>query len=192
MAKDYVVQQGDCMSSIAYENGFFWETLWNLPENAELKAKRVDPNVLTAGDIVHIPDQGTKQHPGPTNQRHKFKLNGVPETLSITLLDNRQKPRPNTGYIIVIDGDSRRGRTDSNGELKQSIPPNAKSGELYFLAPLDDNGKPARGEPSPGAPNTKKLDLQLGGLDPVSSVSGLKSRLANLGVLQGADRRPDG
>ena len=28
------------MSSIAYSRGFFWETLWNLSENADLKNER--------------------------------------------------------------------------------------------------------------------------------------------------------
>ena len=61
MAEDYTVQSSDCMSSIAYENGFFWKTLWNLPDNTALKAQRKNPNVLMTGDIVHIPPKTAHQ-----------------------------------------------------------------------------------------------------------------------------------
>lgn len=167
------------MSSIAYEHGFFWETLWNLPENADLKSKRVDPNVLLAGDTVHIPDLGVKQHPGATSQRHKFKLKGVPETLSMKLLDLKGQPRASLGYTIVIDGASHAGTTDENGVLKESIPPNAKAGKIIVPSLPGSDGKPV-----PGRPATQTIKLQLGTLDPVSEPSGVQARLANLGFYQ--------
>ena len=176
MPEDYAVQPGDCMSSIAYSHGFFWETLWNLPENAALKAQRKDPNVLMEGDTVHLPDLTAKQQSGATSQRHKFRLKGVPETLSIKLLDLNQKPRANMGYTIVIDGDSRQGTTDGNGMLKESIPPDAKSGKLIVPSLPGADGKPV-----PGKPATQTIKLQLGALDPVSEPSGVQARLTNLG-----------
>ncbi|HEV7925628.1 MAG TPA: peptidoglycan-binding domain-containing protein [Verrucomicrobiae bacterium] len=168
MPQDYVVQSGDCISSIAYENGFFWKTLWNLSQNAGLKSKRKNPNVLLAGDIVHIPDLRIKQEPGATEKRHKFRLKGVPEKLRMKLLDANHKPRANLDYIIIIDGNSRRGTTDGNGELIESIPPNAKSGKIVLAGD-----------------NTHPITLSLGHLDPISEVSGLKSRLLNLGFYKG-------
>ncbi|MGC9973362.1 MAG: LysM domain-containing protein [Bryobacteraceae bacterium] len=52
----HVVKQGDCMSSIADQYGFFWETLWNHERNAQLKERRKNPNVLMAGDpaVLHL------------------------------------------------------------------------------------------------------------------------------------------
>ncbi|MEY2429487.1 MAG: hypothetical protein QOJ40_2372, partial [Verrucomicrobiota bacterium] len=49
MPEDYKVKDGDCLSSIAFSKGFFWETLWNHGDNSALKSKRKDPNVLSPG-----------------------------------------------------------------------------------------------------------------------------------------------
>jgi N-acetylmuramoyl-L-alanine amidase len=180
MAEDYTVVGGDCVSSIAYENGFFWKTLWNLPQNADLKTKRKNPNVLMTGDILHIPDLTIKNEPGATEATHKFMLNGVPEIFRMKLLDAFHKPRANLDYVIVIEGDSRRGKTDANGGITESIPPSAKTGQLIVAAPGDKNGKPI-----PGQPAKQIMNLQLGNLNPISEVSGIKARLTNLGFYQG-------
>jgi len=175
MAQDYIVADGECVSSIAFENGFFWQTLWNHPANAALKTLRKNPNVLMTGDVVHIPDLTVKQEPGANETRHQFVLKGVPEFLRLKLLDSKHQPRANLDYVIVIDGNSRRGQTDGTGELKESIPPNAKSGKLIL------------GQPMPGKPHVPRqvINLQLGNLDPVTKVTGLKARLANLGFYKG-------
>jgi hypothetical protein len=169
MAEEYTVEQGDCMSSIAYGKGFFWQTLWNLSENAALKAKRKNPNVLMTGDVVHIRDLTVRKEPGATEKTHKFILNGVPEKLRIKLLDAKHKPRANLDYIIVIDGDARRGKTNIQGELKESIPPGAQEGKLIL-----------------GKDQSETIKLNLGHLAPVSEIKGVKARLANLGFYKGA------
>ena len=185
MPETYEVEPGDCMSSIAFSHGFFWETLWNDASNAELKARRKNPNVLMTGDVVQIPDLTVKQEPGATETRHKFMLKGVPEKLRMRFLDANHKPRANVEYVLEIDGDSRRGRTDSNGELVESIPPDAKAGKLMLGGAGD---KPVAGKSGP-----QVVRLKLGHLDPVSEVSGLKARLANLGYYQGPiDDQMDG
>jgi N-acetylmuramoyl-L-alanine amidase len=180
MAEDYQAQAGDCISSIAYEHGFFWKTLWNHGSNAALKAKRKDQNVLMTGDIVHIPDLTVRKEPGATETTHKFMLKGVPEILKMVLLDANHKPRANLDYTIVIEGNSRRGKTDGNGRIKESIPPNAKSGKLIIPQFPAENG-----HPMPARPKKHVIILQLGNLNPLSAVSGLKARLANLGFYRG-------
>jgi hypothetical protein len=193
---DYTVQQGDCMSSIAFENGFLWKTLWNLPQNAALKAKRKNPNVLMPGDVVYIPDLRVKQEPRPTDARHQFVKLGVPEKLHVRLLDYNHKPRPNVDYIIVIDGVLRKGKTDGSGKITEPIPPNAKKAKLIYAAPQLTYPAPQltsaapqhvgrTGKPIPAKPKNQVMTLQLGHLNPISVVSGLKARLANLGFYKG-------
>jgi hypothetical protein len=190
MAEDYTVQDGDCISSIAYSRGFFWKTVWNDPSNARLKSKRKNPNVLLAGDVVHIPDLTIKQESGATETKHQFKLKAVPEKLHIKLLDYNHKPRPNVKYKILIEGKWKNGTTDSNGMITESIPPDATTGKLVYPAPplVDGTGKPL-----PGRPKDLVMILQLGNLNPISEVSGLKARLANLGFYKGPiDEKLDG
>lgn len=182
MARDYVVQQGDCMASIAYENGFLWQTLWNLPENAALKAKRKNPNVLMTGDVVHIPDLTIQSVPAATDMGHVFVLKSVPEKLHLKLLDYNNQPRPNLDYVIAIDGQLRKGKTDASGMINESILPNAKQAKLTFAAPQYSF---ASGKLVPAKPKNKTMTLQLGHLNPISELSGLKARLANLGFYKG-------
>jgi len=169
---DYTVQQGDCMSSIGFATGFFWKTLWNLPQNADLKAKRKNPNVLMTGDVVYVPDKRPKQESRPAGARHKFHKKGVPALLRMRLLDGLHRPRPNLPYVITVDGDIRSGTTDGNGTLVEPIPPSAQTGTLTFAA-ADGKGK------------KQVLNLDLGTLNPVTEVSGLKARLRNLQFYRG-------
>jgi len=168
MAEDYSVQDGDCISSIAYSFGFLPETIWNLPENADLKLLRKDLNVLMPGDTVHIPDLTVQDFPRPTDQLHKFVLHGTVEKLCLRLLDINQKPRVNLDYTLVVDGRRRKGRTDGEGKLTESILPNAKDGKLLV-----------------GTDGAEVITLQLGQLNPVADITGVKARLSNLGYYQG-------
>jgi LysM repeat protein len=48
MTTRYTVKQGDHLSSIAHEYGFpDYQTIWNHADNAQLKQKRKNPNVLS-------------------------------------------------------------------------------------------------------------------------------------------------
>ncbi|MFC2173083.1 peptidoglycan-binding protein [Acidobacteriota bacterium] len=164
---DYKVKQGDCLASIAYRRGFFWDTLWNHPKNAALKKKRRDPSVLFPGDRVFIPDAQAKQEDCATEQRHQFCRKGVPEQLRIILLDRPGNPRANLQYSLTIDGVKHIGSTDSSGKIEISISPTARSGRLQIL---DDKGTPI-----------EVYSLGLGKLDPVSETSGQQARLSSLG-----------
>src|SRR5262245_19743157 len=96
------VARGDCLSSIGKQYGFSWKALWDHPQNAGLKEKRRDPNVLFAGDVVFVPKVQIKEEAVPTDQRHKFKLKDVPSKFRVRLLRNG-KPRSNKPYVLNIE-----------------------------------------------------------------------------------------
>src|SRR3954471_8350258 len=102
MAKQKV-GEGESTNSLAKENGFFWKTIWDHPENAQLKSLRKDPNVLFADDDIFIPDLQTKHYDKPTEQRHRFRRKGEPCKLKLQLLKNG-KPRANEAYVLNIEG----------------------------------------------------------------------------------------
>ena len=166
MAISYQVKQGDCIFSIAVEQGFFADTIWNHPNNAELKKEREDPNVLMPGDVVFVPDKRLKEVSESTNQVHKFKCKNTPKTLSIQLkyIDT---PLKNLDYTINIDGREKKGKTDGDGWLKEAIPPNAKIAKLTL-------------------PDGTEYQLKLGNLDPVDEITGLQGRLNSLGLYEGS------
>jgi N-acetylmuramoyl-L-alanine amidase len=163
---EHVVQPGECVASIAKRYGFFWETLWNLPENSRLKSERKDPNVLLAGDVLHIPELREKEESIAVEARHRFRRKGVPGTFKVRLLHDGE-PRADERYVLDIDGELLDGRTDADGWLEVTIPPDAREGRLIL---------PEAGEEYP---------LQLGHLDPVDTPRGVQQRLKNLGFYGG-------
>lgn len=161
----YVAKQGDCIFSIAKNFGFVWQTIWNDPQNANLKALRKTPNVLFPGDVVFVRDKEIRQEPRPTDARHKFVKMGVPAKLRLQLLDRSRQPRANLNYTISIDGAVETGTTDSDGRIEHSMPPDAQKAELT----VQDGD------------NTETYSIKLGNVDPVSEDSGVQQRLKNLG-----------
>jgi hypothetical protein len=170
-AQDHIVTDGECIS-IAFSHGFFWETLWDHGNNADLKSRRKDPNVLQAGDVVHIPDLRLNEESCATEQTHKFKLKGVPAKLKIRVLKKGQ-PRKNTKYRLIIDGVSRQGTTDSAGFVKESLPPAAREGRLYVGDGADQ----------------QVFVLRFGAVDPLDTDEGVAGRLHNLGYSISGDMR---
>lgn len=160
----HTVQRGECLSSIAERYGLFWSTIWNHPENVQLKQQRKDPNVLYAGDIVHIPDIRVREDSCATDQKHRFRKKGVPAKLRLRLTDGDQ-PRPNVPYQLEIDGQWFDGATDGDGYLEHPIPPTAAKGKLTV-----------------GEGTTQDVfELEFGALDPVDTEEGVAGRLADLG-----------
>ncbi len=163
--KKHQVKQGDCVSSIAEENGFFWQTIWDHPENKDLKELRKDPNILFPGDVVTVPDKQPKEVSEPTNQVHKFRVKNAPAKLRLRILKDGE-PRKGEPFVLTIDGEEKeRGTIPADGNIRLSIPPRAKKGKLTIGEGLSQ----------------EVYKLNLGYLDPINTISGVKARLSNLG-----------
>ncbi len=161
----HTVQQGECLHSIAYERGFFWQTLWNHAENASLRRRRRTEHTLMPGDEIFIPDSQTREESAQTDRRHRYRRRGVPAQLRIQLLANDQ-PRADLPYVLEVDGRLIRGTTDAEGWIRCPIPPNARHGKLRL-----------------GQDQQEEYELNLGHIDPVEEVTGIQGRLRNMGFL---------
>jgi hypothetical protein len=163
------VKPGECIESIAFEYGFFWEKIWNHPNNSKLKKKRKDQNVLLVGDEVFIPDKTKKEVSKSTGEQHEFKFKGVPSKLEIQLLDTEGKPRKDLEYVLEIEGGkTHEDKVPGDGWIKKSVMPNAKKANLTLA---DKDG------------NKEIYEISLGKLDPIDDVRGAQQRLYNLGYV---------
>jgi N-acetylmuramoyl-L-alanine amidase len=161
--KEIAAQPGDCITSIAAASGHFWETIWNHPANVELRAARKNPNVLQPGDRIHIPPLRPREVACSTGQLHSFVLRGVPVKLSVRLLDENDEPFANEPCRVEVDGAATDMVLDANGRLEMPIPPTASRAVVTLKR----------------AKHT--VELMLGGVDPIESLSGIQERLENLG-----------
>jgi len=172
--RKYTVKQGDCISSIAFAHNLFPETIWDHPDNAELKKLRKDPNSLFPGDSVVIPEKQLKEEDCQTEQKHRFRRKGVPEKLRLQFLaGDEEDDAPRKGIPYILDITTQKGRpvpqkkgyTDDNGFLDESIPPDAIKGEIVL-----DEGD-----------DEEVYEIMLGHIDPIDTPSGIRARLENLG-----------
>ena len=166
MPKTICVETGDCLLNLSKEEGFSWETLWNHPQNTDLRKRRKLYNIIKSGDEVFVPDREIKEVERPTDQLHRFVRKGVAARFTLTLLD-LGVPRANEPYTLIVDGNSRDGVTDANGTLTEPIPPDARDGLLLI------------GE------KQEEIEINFGYVDPIEEISGVKSRLRNLGLYDG-------
>lgn len=161
----YTVWEGDSIPSIAARSGHFWQTLWNDAANESLKAARVNPNVLAAGDVVQVPELRIKSRACRTGKRHMFRLRGIPSLLRVQLYEQGYA-RAAMWFRIALDtGEVIEGSTDDKGVLEVPVPPTARRAALE----VEDD------------PFVYLLDI--GGLEPADSETGVRQRLTNLGVI---------
>ncbi len=197
---EHKVKKGDCLLSIAAQYGISWEKIWNHPKNTKLRQQRQDPNILYPGDIVFVPDKEIKELEAATEQKYQFRKKEATAKLRIRILEEttaerqeqtipppslspnqkdsvtedpqgeevpqRVQPRSNVPYIAEFDGFMIKGTTDDEGMVEINIKPHWEKGRLIL---------------EPGTIRELILSINLGHLDPITELSGVKQRLINLG-----------
>jgi len=90
MAEMHTIEQGESLATIAKRSGLqSWQTIWDHPKNAELRAKRPKPELIHPGDQVYVPDKEHKDAPAKTETKNAFvaKVAKTEEKIrSITIL----------------------------------------------------------------------------------------------------------
>jgi len=163
----YTVQQGDHLSGIAEQFGFQnIDTIWNHPNNADLKKARKDPHILFPGDEVFIPDKTDKSSPAPTTKLNEFKITIKLVRLNLKLQDLNSDPIANKPITLEVEGTKvPPPTTDGDGKTSSVILKSAKNGVLEV--------------------GDLQFPLKIGHLDPIDKQSGQVARLNNLGYEAG-------
>lgn len=170
MPIEHIVQQGDCLASIAKQYGFAdWNTIYNDGLNAAFRKLRPDPHVLLPGDQLYIPDKKVKDESCQTDMVHVFQVRREKTRLRIVVRDINGVPLGGKKYKLTVEGAVYQGVLPDSGLLDRPIPADAVKGELKVWVEDD----------FPNYPDT--WTLKLGHLDPVESLTGVQARLNNLG-----------
>ncbi len=168
----YEVKQGDHISSIAKKFGFRdFKTIWDDPQNADLKKLRGNPNVLFPGDEVIIPDKDVKTESRSTGSTHQFVVPVPQLELRIVTHDINDDPVANEDCTLQVESEIYKLQTDGDGMVDQKIAADAVNGLLQIV----------------------KMDVpvKIGFLDPVDTAPGSRERLTNLGYYWGPQDESD-
>jgi hypothetical protein len=181
MAGYHIVKQGEDVPHLAWTYGFRdYLTIWNHPNNAALRTKRQNPNVLYPGDSVFIPDKDSGEYDKSTDKRHRFMVKSKPLKLRLVLKDQYEKPIANTACVLTVDDETKRLTTDGTGKVELTIQPSARNAKLVI------DGR----EETPHAGT--EIPIRIGHLDPVEEISGQQGRLKSLGYYWGEIDGEDG
>lgn len=171
---NYTIVQGDHLSVIAAREGFRdYQTIWQHPNNSDLRDKRPNPHVLYPGDILFIPDKQPKVESIPTTKVSPFVVPSSALKLRLVLKDFDGQPMPNLACELTAGGATYNLTSDSDGLIEAAIPPTAQDGVLK-VADLD-----------------LEMPVKIGYLDPNDEDSGWQARLTNLGYLSNLLNLPD-
>jgi hypothetical protein len=171
MAMHHIVEQGEYLSLIAKKYGFStYRTLWNHPENADLKKLRKNPNILFPGDRVFIPDRQEHSESKPTDQKHSFTKQSDKILLRKEVKDENDEAVRNTPCKLFIGIAEHADKTNGSGIIEIAGPLGPK-GSLTIKG--------------------IEMPLLIGHLDPVQERSGQVARLNNLGYRAGSADAPD-
>ncbi|MFA6044916.1 MAG: peptidoglycan-binding protein [Phycisphaerales bacterium] len=193
----YEVASGDCISSIAYEHGFFWKTLWEHPNNEALRTARGDGHILLPGDRVTVPPLVPRTEDCQTARRHRFKREGVPAKLRICVTVLRPSPETVSTDVQTQNNGTEVTIREPEAPTRWSREPLANKhwvlavgGELT-TGTTDDHGlveawispgaRSGRLTVDPGGGAERVMVFDLGALDPEDSSTGVAQRLRNLG-----------
>jgi hypothetical protein len=161
----YVVKPGDHLTAIAERHGFAnHDTIWNHPDNAELKQKRRNPELLAPGDQLEIPDRKDKVVTVTANMQHRFVVRTDKLELRLRIRDIASKPMAGAACEVSTISGKRQLTTNADGQI---IVPIERSERRVTLTMVD-----------------QVYEIGIGELDPIDTEYGWQTRLVNLGYLE--------
>src|SRR5438552_3502450 len=119
MGKTVEAKKGDCVISIASAAGFAdWHTVYDAPENAELRKKRPDPHILVAGDKVFVPDMKPMEITLKAGSTYLIKTKSLWALVELKLNDPSGNPYKGKKWELRVAGQVYKGVTAADGGVK--------------------------------------------------------------------------
>lgn len=148
MARSHTITEGDCCSSLAAAAGLLdHHAVYDHGDNADLKSRRPNPNMLVVGDVVSVPDVETKTVDAATTRRHVFVVQTRAVKLRVKLLDREGRALTNKPWRLTWAGGQQDGTLGGDGKIEVDIPATVSAARLV----LDPDAPPPEA-PAPQAP----------------------------------------
>jgi N-acetylmuramoyl-L-alanine amidase len=174
MATRHLVKQGETLARIARRYGLRSADLLKQHDgNKKLLEQRSDPNILHPRDLVQIPDLDPGSEDCASDQRHRFRLHQERPLLRVRLLDDEGEPLAGRPYRLEFADNVIEDEIPDDGVVEQEVPLACERARLTLWV---------RGDPA--GPGTT-YDLRIGNLDPQDEMTGVQTRLNNLGLFDG-------
>ncbi|MFO0611727.1 MAG: hypothetical protein U0414_04000 [Polyangiaceae bacterium] len=167
---EHTVRDGDSMARITRVHRFrHWQTIRGHAKNADLAAKRANPNLFVLGDALFIPEKRLRVEEGcATETRHVFEVASFPCWLRLKL-----GVREEVAFALDVESVRvREGSLSDGGMIEAPIDALARSGTLTLWS-VDEEDRTAE--------NGYALAIDIGGLTAIEAVHGGAGRLTNLG-----------
>lgn len=160
--RPYVIRQGDYLSQLAFQHGFDADAVWNAPDNEALRRARPNRELLAPGDLLQIPVAPIEEPALEIGASNRYVAR-VP-TVRVTLeLGDEDRALANEPYRVEGLGRPISGQSDGSGHVEIEVPVTTR--EVHVALP-------GRGMVIP---------VQVGHLDPVETLNGVRQRLQHLG-----------
>ncbi len=158
----HTVDPGDSLSLLGERHRIPWQTIWEHPDNADLRRRRGNPNILHPGDRVFIPEPKPKEVSCAPNKSHRFRTSGA-VWIRIAVLGIDHQPVPDIAYHFILDGAAQPpGNTNDEGIAEIRLPAGVRN--VVLSLPWGD------------------LPVDIAELAPAHTIRGIQQRLRNLGI----------
>jgi len=168
MAIEYICKDQDCIASIAAAHGFpSSESVWEAPDNSELRNTRKNPAVLSAGDTVRLPEASPRSFTVARGKVLRVVARSPPVRPRVKLSAAWGAPDKTVDAKIRFDEGEDVACKIENGLLDVKMPAATMTADLKLA--------------TPGRGGRTQLRLRVGGLPPITTDEGVRVRLKALG-----------
>jgi hypothetical protein len=159
----HTVAQGEWIAQIAARYGFADPApILNHGDNADLLKKRPQQQILLPNDQLFIPDPSPKSVTCATNKSYRFRIKLPPKAkLNVFVHDEDGEAIKSKPFVLTAGGVEYKGTSGGDGKISIDLPLTTVSD-----AQLEIDGH--------------TLPLNVGHVDPIDEISGVKGRLNNL------------